>query len=70
MAKLKLSTIQRERISEVFGNISVAWFSAGVISPIFFPPQTIFDFLYTFVVSLLLSVVFLVLSLLIIKGVK
>lgn len=68
--KIRLSRIQLNRVSEVLGNASVAWFSAGIISPIFIRPQTIFDFLATFVVSLGMSGFFLILSLVAIKGVK
>ncbi len=44
----RLSKSQFSRISEVFGNISVAWFSAGVISPLFIPSQSVIDFIVRF----------------------
>lgn len=67
---LKLSLPQLNRISEIFGNIAVVWFSAGVISPIFSPPQGMFDFAYRFLVSFIMSLVFIYLSLRAIKGVS
>ena len=33
--KLKITLIQFNRMSEIFGNISVAWFVAGAITPLF-----------------------------------
>lgn len=67
MNRLRLSKGQLARISEILGNISVAWFSAGTISPLFTPPQTVFDFLIRLIVSLIMASVFLFLSLTIIK---
>lgn len=66
--KLKLSLPQLDRVSEIFGNIAVVWFSAGIISPIFSPVQSTFDFAYRFLVSLVMSLVFIYLSLRAIKG--
>ncbi len=67
---LKLSLSQLDRISEIFGNISVVWFSAGIISPIFSPPQIVFDFAYRFLVSLVMSGFFFFWSIRLMKGVK
>jgi hypothetical protein len=33
---MNLSKDQKKSLSEIFGNISVAWFTAAFISPIFF----------------------------------
>lgn len=54
----KLSTRQKNRVSEIFGNISVAWFSAGAISPVINHPKNIAVFLIQFVVSLIWSMIF------------
>lgn len=70
LPKIRLTKAQLIRISEVLGNISVAWFSAGVITPIFIHPQSVFDFIYTLVVSLILSGASLILSLVIIRKLK
>lgn len=50
----KFSVGQRKVASEILGNIAVAWFTAGVISPFFTKPQELFDFLFAFVVSLVM----------------
>ena len=57
------SQSQLERASEVFGNVSVAWFSAGVISPLFVPSRTVLSFIFYLGTSLLMAIVFFVLSL-------
>ncbi len=66
----KLSKGQLNRTSEVFGNISVAWFSAGVISPLFIPSQNVIDFIVRFCISLVLAVFFLLLSIYLLKEKK
>ncbi|MEK7536759.1 MAG: hypothetical protein AAB559_03215 [Patescibacteria group bacterium] len=35
VVKSKITLSQLNRLSEIFGNISVAWFTAGVIAPLF-----------------------------------
>lgn len=66
----KLTKEQSNRLSEVSGNITVAWFSAGVISPLFVRPRTAIDFLVGFVLSLLMAGAFLAGSLSLAKGEK
>ncbi len=65
-----LNSEQLKRASAIIGSISVAWFSAGVVSPIIVQPENIYGFLFSFGVSLSLAAIFFVLSLQIIKGVK
>ena len=67
MVKIKLSGAQFERLSEILGNICVAWFTFGVIAPIIIHPASIFEFIQGFMVSLFMSGSFLAVSLLIIK---
>lgn len=62
-ARFKLSKGQLERTSEITGNISVAWFSGGVISLVLFHPQTVFDFGATFVLSLVMFIAFFIIAL-------
>lgn len=31
----KLSSTQRKQLAEILGNIAVAWFAGGIISPLF-----------------------------------
>lgn len=63
MKKLNFSHEQTSRASEIFGNLAVAWFSAGVISPLFVRPKTIFEFMVTFSLSLVMTVLFFIWSL-------
>ena len=66
---MKLSDEQLNRASEILGNIAVAWFSAGVISPLFVRTQNI-DLYFAFAISIILSILFFVISLDLIKEVK
>jgi hypothetical protein len=62
MMRVKLSKGQIYRTSEITGNIAVAWFTAGAITPLFSEQSTLFDFLIRFGVSLLMFISFFVLS--------
>ena len=66
----RLSKGQLNRASEVMGNISVAWFTAGAITPLFAPPVILIDFTARFGVSLVLFGFFFSLSIKLAKGVK
>lgn len=66
----RLSKGQLNRTSEILGNISVAWFSAGAITPLFVTSLTTVDFTVRFSLSLLWFSVFFVLSLKVANGVK
>lgn len=59
----KLSKGQLVRASEIFGNLAVAWFSAGAISPVITKPSSLTDFLLTFVLSLIWGGIFFALAL-------
>lgn len=59
----KFSFAQLNRASEIIGNISVAWFSGGVITPLIVRSLNIIMFFIYFVLSLTMSVSFFVLSL-------
>lgn len=54
----KFSIRQLNRISEIFGNVSVAWFSVGVISSVVDPPSDLVDFLVRLGISLTMAVLF------------
>lgn len=58
-----LSKGQIERASEIFGNVSVAWFSAGAISPLFSDPQNLIDTLLRFMVAISFAGFFFIFSL-------
>ena len=49
-------------MSEILGNLSVAWFSAGAISPFFSHPGAV-DFLINFAVSFIMAAAFFIISL-------
>ena len=66
----ELSTSQLDRASEIAGNIAVAWFSAGAISPILALPENLRDFVFTFGMSMAMAVLFIGFSLVLAKGVK
>ncbi|PIQ72672.1 hypothetical protein COY13_03985 [Candidatus Roizmanbacteria bacterium CG_4_10_14_0_2_um_filter_36_35] len=66
----KLSSTQLNRVSEITGNISVAWFSGGIITPLIARSVSLIEFLFYFIVSLFMSGAFFVVSLEIIKKQK
>ena len=66
---MRFSKDQYKAVSEIFGNISSAWFTAGVISPLFVKPETGLKLAVFLVGGVLLSVVFASLSAGILKGV-
>lgn len=70
MSKLSLNLSQLNRASEVLGNISVAWFTAGVISPLFVRPKSIPELVSLFVLSIVMAGLFFIWSLSLVKGVK
>ena len=61
---------QLNRASEVAGNIAVAWFSAGAISPLLSKPGSFIDFLFTFVIALSMAGFFFAMSLQLARGIK
>lgn len=66
----KLSIGQLKAVSEISGNIAVAWFTAGVISPMFVRPKNPVDFLSNLMLGLTMTVLFTLLSLDLVRGVK
>lgn len=66
----KLSFVQLSRASEIIGNVSVAWFSGGIITPLIARSMNFIEFLFYFIVSLFMSGVFFIVSLEIIKKPK
>lgn len=61
--KIKFSDKQEGRLSEILGNISVAWFTAGVISPIFITAITPQELLNKVIIPIAISFIFVILSL-------
>ena len=65
-----LSNLQLKTLSEIVGNISVAWFAGGVVTPVFIGT---FDLTKIFIyqtLGIFMSVTFSSLSLYIIRNVK
>lgn len=60
---MKLSVGQLKSASSVFGNVAVAWFSAGVISPLVFHPQNILSIVNGLAMAFLMAGVFFGISL-------
>lgn len=52
---MTLTLSQVNRASEIFGNLSVAWFSVGVIAPLFTQPQQAVILGFSSGVSLVMS---------------
>ena len=53
---MKFTKQQFQRASEIVGNTSVAWFSAGIISPVFVRPLN-FNLIFSFFVAASLSAI-------------
>lgn len=54
----RLNNSQLSRLSEILENIAVAWFSAGVISPLFLKPSNLGEFLIFLLSGLGMAAVF------------
>lgn len=68
--KKELSIGQRKAASEILGNMAVAWFSAGVISPLLVKPESIIKGAFLMIVGLLSTTLFTFISLYLVKGVQ
>lgn len=66
----KLSLGQLKVLAEITGNIAVAWFTAGVISPLLVKPETIEKFVILLLVSLVMTIWFTFVSLYLVKEVR
>jgi hypothetical protein len=64
---VKLNRDQRKQIAEILGNISVAWFTAGIISQLFFEWKNVFKNLSIFLFSFIMFIAFFIASLKIIS---
>lgn len=67
---MRLSAGQSKAGSEMLGNISVAWFTASVIAPFFLPRAGLEEIIWKILLGLVLSVIFAIMSLVIVKDVK
>jgi hypothetical protein len=66
----ELNTEQLRRASEILGNMAVAWFTVGVITPMLVGPENAVVFVRPFMLSLLMTGLFSTLSLFSLKGMK
>jgi len=64
---VRLNRDQRKQIAEILGNISVAWFTAGIIAPFFIQQKDFVVLFINFMVGLFFSIVFVFGSLQIIR---
>lgn len=55
MARQKQFNSEFRQAAEILGNVSVAWFTAGVIVPLFSPIISLTDFISRLVASLTLA---------------
>lgn len=66
----KLKPIQLKGLSEFANKIAAAWFTAGIISPFFTKPESLFAVLRFLLVGLLMTGATLLWSLSLLDGVK
>lgn len=67
---MKLKSPQKKGLSEFFNSVSVAWFAAGVISPLFLQSFPVDRFVFSSTFALAFTVVFLGISLQLLRRVK
>ncbi len=65
-----LSSKQKQLLAEILGNLAVAWFMVGVISPMFLKPVSLPQLIPSVGASVLISVFFVYLALRVIKEPK
>lgn len=63
----KLSEGQLKALSEIAGNLAVAWFSAGIILPLLVSPESLLRFLLLTIGGLIMAGVFTFISVYLIK---
>lgn len=67
---MHLSTGQLNRISEILGNLAVAWFSGGIISPLLSKSQDFIEIIKLVLFGLLMAVIFSIVSTALVKNIK
>jgi hypothetical protein len=65
---VKLNRGQLRIAAEVFGNISVAWFSIGVIAPLFLTAVRLGEKIVTMAVGLSMAVMFAIFAMIVVGG--
>ncbi len=66
----RLSPVQLKSLSEFANTVAAAWFTAGVIAPVFTRPKSIGDLLTFLLIGVLMTAVVLYWSLFLLEGVK
>jgi len=64
---VKLNKDQKKLTAEILGNVSVAWFASGVISPFFLRNLGAFDILRSFFLGLFLFLLFFFIAIYLLK---
>lgn len=65
-----LTHAQLKTLSEFASTVAAAWFTAGIISPFFIKPQSLFEIITYPVIGLLMTWVTLSWSLMLVKDIK
>ncbi|OGD83968.1 hypothetical protein A3J17_01895 [Candidatus Curtissbacteria bacterium RIFCSPLOWO2_02_FULL_40_11] len=65
-----LTSYQLKALSEFFNTVAAAWFSAGVISPLFIKPQSLLNIIVIIGIALVMTTSFLYVSLFLVKTLK
>jgi len=65
-----LSSVQLKALSDFSNTVAAAWFTAGIISPVFTKPKSLVELITFLLVSLLMTGATLRWSLFILEGVK
>ncbi|OGD98258.1 hypothetical protein A3A49_00400 [Candidatus Curtissbacteria bacterium RIFCSPLOWO2_01_FULL_38_11b] len=65
-----LNSNQLKALSEFFNTVAAAWFSAGVISPLFIKPQNLLNIVVIIAIAITMTMSFLYLSLFLVKTLK
>lgn len=63
-----LNLHQRQALSQIIGNISAAWFSAGIISPIFIKIESLSKLLFSVITTIIMAIAFAAGSVILVKG--
>ncbi len=67
---MKLKSAQKKGLSEFFNSVSVAWFAAGVISPLFLQSFVMKRFAFSSIFAMGFTVVFLTISMQLLRRLK
>ena len=67
---MKLKSPQKKGLSEFLNSVSVAWFAAGVISPLFLQSFPMERFVFSSIFAMTFTAIFLGISMQLLRGLK